>query len=77
VSQPSKASKHTLNFKHMITLNYFSRIIHTLELNALLDLSPYARCKVYHCRGSQTAERMWESRVRHLYVFPGLYTALR
>lgn len=35
--QPSRAFKHTLNFKHMINLNYFNRIIHTLELNALLD----------------------------------------
>lgn len=64
--QPSKAFKHILNFKHMITLNYFNRIIHTLELNALLDLSPYAWHTVYLCRGSQTAEGVWERRVRHL-----------
>lgn len=65
VPQPSQAFKHTLNFKHMITLNYFSGIIHTLELNGLLDLSPYVRCRAYLCRRSQNAEGMRAERERH------------
>lgn len=64
--QPSKAFKHTLNFEHMITLNYFNRIIHILKLNALLDFSSYTWHTVCLCRGSQNAEAMWERRMRHL-----------
>lgn len=68
VPQPSKACKHTLNCKHMITLNYFSGIIHTLKSNALLDLGQSLSLqKLPKCRGAV--------RVRHPYVFAALYTA--
>lgn len=77
VPQPSQAFRHTLNFKHMITFNYFSGIIHTLELNALLDLSPYVGCRAYLCRHPQNAEGMRAEQVRYHDEFPGPYTAPR